>query len=289
MPEVTKVISGGIEYAREDLMKMDPILLRALLHERAHHNIEVPFYTTMVRWQGKPIATFGLQTQIVFNVWQERGLTQDAPDIDWVKKYLALAAKIRAGGQVEWDNPPLPTPFTEQEMAVVHKLIYGRCSYRDWIDKPVPDEMIEKILEAGRAAPIGCNLCELRFVVIRNPEEAKMLWSDISTQNAVIIVICYDSRVPKVVGQDVWVPQNAGFDAAAAGDHMLLMAHALGLGACWLSERKAPVNSGDEFKKKYGLPDYLEVAMHVGVGWPAIGMIKSKRTPLADMMIQRKV
>ncbi len=44
----------------------------------------------------------------------------------------------------------------------------GRARY-------VPDELIEQILEAGRAAPIGCNLDVVRFVVIRDPEKAKMI------------------------------------------------------------------------------------------------------------------
>lgn len=290
MPEITEVAPfGGAKFKKEDLMKLEPILLRALLRERAHHNIEVPLYPTLLKWKGNPIPTFGLQTQLVFDAWRERGLPEDAPDIEWVKEYLAIAEKIRAGEKPELDEP-LPTPFTDGEMAVVNKLIYGRRSIRDWINKPVPDWIIEKILEAGRAAPIGCNLDIVRFIVIKDPEEAKMVWSDISTKNAVIIVICYDTRIPAVVGQDKTVPQNAGFDAAAAADHMCLMAHALGLGACWLSKTaKSDVtkDTGQEFKKKYGLPDYIEVAMHIAVGWAAIGTIKSKRMPLADMMLTR--
>ncbi len=292
MPEITEVRPfGGVVFTKKDLMEMEPTLLRALLRERTHHNIEVPLYPTLLKWKGRPIPTFGLQTQIVFDVWRERGFTEDAPDIEWVKEYLAIAEKIRAGEKVELDVS-LPTPFTDEEMAAVNKLIYGRCSIRDWIDKPVPDEMIEKILEAGRAAPIGCNLDEVRFVVIKNPEEAKMVWSDISTKNAVIIVICCDTRIPKVVRQDEIVPQNAGFDAAAAADHMCLMAHALGLGAVWLSKTArtdVTEDTGKRFKEQYGLPDYIEVAMHIAVGWAAIGMIKSKRMPLADMMLRRNV
>jgi len=286
MREITKVISGGIEYTKEDLMKMNPVPLGALLRERVHHNIEVPLYGTLLKWKSNPIADFGRQAQIVFDVWQERGFMEDAPDIAWVKEYLALAEKIRVGEKFEW-HEPLPTPFTDEEMAVVNKLLYERRSIRNWIDKPIPDGMIEKILDAGRVAPIGCNLDELRFIVLRGPEEKKLIWSDISTENAVIIVICYDTRIPKVVGQDRSVPQNAGFDAAAAADHMLLMAHALGLGAVWLSERKAPESTGEKFKEKYGLPDYVEVALHIAVGWTAIGTIKSQRMPLAEMMIQR--
>jgi len=64
---------------------------------------------------------------------------------------------------------------------------------------------------------------------------------------------------------------------------------ALGLGAVWLSERKVPESTGQRFKEQYGLPDYIEVALHIAVGWPAIGTIKSKRVPLSDMMIRRHV
>ncbi len=290
MSEATKVMPyGGPTYEKKDLMAMEPTLLRALLRERVHHNIEVPLYPILVRGQNKPIPVFGLQSQLVYDVWKERGFLDDDPDIKWAKEYLALAKKVRAGEKIEW-NEPIQTAFTDEEMAVVNKLIYERRSIRDWVDKPVPDEMIEKILEAGRAAPIGCNLDEVRFIVIRDPEEAKMVWSDIPTTHAVIIVICYDTRVPKVVAQDKFVPQNGGFDAAAAGDHMLLMAHALGLGAVWLSKTvktEVTEDSGKKFKELYGLPDYIEVALHLGIGWSAMGTIKSQRMPLKEMMLTK--
>lgn len=290
MTEITEVKPFGRKaFRKEELMELEPAFLRALLRERIHHNIEVPLYPTLLKWKGRPISTFGLQAQMVFDVWRGRGLPEDESDIEWAKEYLDIAGKVRAGEKPEL-NVSLPTPFTDEEMAVVNKLIYTRCSIRDWIDKPVPDEMIEKILEAGRAAPIGCNLGEVRFIVIKNPEEAKMVWSDISTKNAVIIVICYDTRLPQVIGQDKTVPQNAGFDAAAAADHMLLMAHALGLGACWLSKTaKSDVteDTGEIFRKRYGLPDYFGVALHIAVGWPATGIIKSKRPPLADLILRR--
>ncbi len=286
MRKITKVTSGRNEYTKEDLRKMDEVSLRGLLHERIHHNIEVPLYPVTLKWKGTPIAGFGQQAQIVFDVWRERGFTEDAPDIEWIKRYLALAENIRVGKKPELDEP-LPTPFTDEEMEVVHKLIWGRRSARGgWLDKKVPDEMIEKILEAGRAAPIGCNLGEVRFIVLRPPEETKMIWSDISTENAVIIVICYDNRPSHAVGQDRhdFVPQNRGYDCAAACDHMLLMVHALGLSGVWLSNTK---KSAKEFKKRYGLPDYIEVAVHIAFGWPAMGTIKSARAPLEYMIIQR--
>ena len=283
----TTVKGGFGEYTREDLMKMEPIALRGLLHERTHHTIEVPLYPMLIKWQGRPISSFGEQAQLCYEVWRARGFTDTAADIQWVKKYLAIAEQVRAGGKPHIDEP-LPAPFTPQEMAVVKKLIYGRRSYRDYLDTPSPGEMLETIMEAGRGAPIGCNLGHLKFIVLRTPEEREMIWSDIPTRSCgAIIVICHDKRVAPIVGQDKTVPQNAGFDAAAAGDHMLLMAHALGLGGCWLSERHGATDTAKIFKEKYGLPDYIEPDLHIILGYPSIGIIKSDRTPLRDMMIEK--
>lgn len=290
MGSKTKLRYAFIEYSEEDLMDLDPDVLGGVLRERVHHMIEVPLYPTLLRWKGKPMPKFGEQAELVYDVWKRRGLPEDTPDLDWVKRYLAIARKIRAGERPDVDEP-LPEPFTDEEMKVVHKLIRQRRSIRDWIDKPVPEEMIEQILEAGRWAPIGCNLGHLRFVVLTTPEEKAMIWSDISTKDAaLIIVICHDTRVAPAICQDRLVPQNPGFDAAAAGDHMLLMAHALGLGAVWLSELKQTSktrDTGRDFAQAYGLPDHLEVDLHIALGWTAIGSIKSSRPSLADLVIRR--
>ena len=146
--------------------------------------------------------------------------------------------------------------------------------------------MIEHILEAGRAAPTGCNLDIVRFIVIKNPKEAKMVWSDIPTpmDRCVLIVVCYDKRVYETVGHNRLVPHNQLLDCAAAADHMCLMAYALGLGAVWLTCTK---KTAQTFKEKYGLPDYIEQAMHIAVGRSAIGTVKSARMPLKEMMISK--
>jgi nitroreductase len=273
-------------YTKEDLMRMDPVCLRALFRERIHHTIEVAIYPIVLGSKKLP-SNFGLQPQLILDVWKERGFPDNDPDFEWGKKYLALAAKLRTGEKVNIEEP-LPSPFTESEMAVVHKLIWGRRSIRDWVPgKEVPDDMMEEILEAGRAAPNGCNLNHVRFIVIRDPKEAKMVWSDISTpmDRCVLIVVCYDKRVYETVGHDRLVPHNMLLDCAAAADHMCLMAHALGLGAVWLTCME---KTAKKFKEKYGLPDHIEQALHIAIGWPALGTIKSGRMPLSEMMITRE-
>lgn len=273
------------EYTRQDLMEMDPTCLRALFRERVHHTIEVEIYPILVG-DKEPTPIFGTQAQICWEVLTERGFPMDDPDMQWGKKYLDLAAKIRAGEKVTIDEP-LPEKFNSDEMAVVNKLIWDRHSIRDWeADKPVPDEMLEQIMEAGRAAPNGCNLNVVRFAVIKEPEEMKMVWSDIPTpaDRCTLIVICYDKAIYKTVGHDRLVPHNMMLDCAAAGDHMCLMAHALGLGAVWLT---CTEKTAARFKKKYGLPENIEPALHLAIGWPSVASIKSLRMPLKDMMLTR--
>jgi len=280
---VTVFRIGGEDYTRKDLMKMEPVCLRALFRERVHHTIEVEIYPILLGRKKMP-RNFGLQAELILDVWKSRGFSDEGEDFQWGKQYIDLAKKMRAGKKVKLDES-LPPAFTKKEMQVVRKLIWDRRSVRDWIaDKPVPEEMIEQILEAGRAAPTGCNLDIIRFVVIKDPKKAKMVWSDIPTpmNQCVLIVICYDTRVYKTVGHDKLVPHNMLFDCAAAADHMCLMAHALGLGAVWLSCTK---KTAENFRKKYGLPRYIKQALHIAFGWGAIGSVKSSRMPLSEMML----
>jgi hypothetical protein len=71
----------------------------------------------------------------------------------------------------------------------------------------------------------------------------------------------------------------------AGAIHAVVVAHALGHGAVWLS---CTEKTAKNFQQKYGLPEYIKPALHFAIGWAAIGSIKSLRMPLSDMMITRK-
>jgi nitroreductase len=271
------------KYTREDLMSMDFVCLRALFRERVHHTIEVDIYPIMLG-KKKARLPIGKEPELILDVWRERGFPEDEPDIAWGRTYISLAQKLRDGEEIHVSESG-PSAFNDEEMETVRKLIWERRSVRDWIPgKKIPDKMITQILEAGRAAPTGCNLSIVRFIVIKDPKEAKMIWSDVPTpmDRCILIVLCYDKRVYRTLGHDHLVPHNQLLDCAAAADHMCLMAHALGLGAVWLSRTDKTARM---FKKKYGLPEYFEPALHIAVGWPAVVTIKSARMPLKDMMI----
>jgi nitroreductase len=276
----------GGRYTEDDLIKMEPACLRALFRERVHHTIEVNLYPILLG-KKKPPKDYGREPELILNIWRKIGLPEEGADIEWGKKYIALAKEIREGKKVKGSKSDI-RPFAPREMETVKKLIWGRRSIRDWIPgKRIPDTFINQILEAGRAAPTACNLSATRFIVIRDPGEMKMVWSDIPTpaDSCVMIVVCTDKRIFRTVGHDRLVGHNQLLDCAAAGDHMCLMAHALGLGGCWLT---CTDETAERFRTKYGLPEYIQPILHFAVGWPATGTIKSGRVPLEQMIIKRR-
>lgn len=266
----------------KELMMVDPVILRAIIHERTHHTIEVNMYRIMARKRGVP-PNFGETAELLLDIWKRRGLPTDPPDIKWALNYIGLARMLRTGGELELDTE-LPEPFTEGEMRTVEKLLYGRRSIRQFKDKPVSDEMIQKILYAGLMAPQGCNVGTTRFVVLRDPEEWKLVRSDIPIENCVMIVVCQDMRMYRALRFDEYVPQNIYYDAAAAADHICLMAHALGLGACWLTHGE---ETQRRLREHFGLPESFVSRCHIVVGWPDEAPIKSQRMGLDEVIIER--
>ncbi len=276
----------GGRYTKNDLVQMEPASLRALFRERVHHTIEVNLYPILLGKKKSP-KNYGREPELILSIWRKRGFSEEGADFDWGKMYISMAKQVREGKSVKIAGMDI-RPFTSEEMKVVKKLIWDRRSIRDWLPgKKIPDPLIKEILEAGRAAPTACNLSAARFIVIRDPEEMKMVWSDIPTpaDSCVMIVVCYDKRIFQTVGHDKLVGHNQLLDCAAAGDHMCLMAQALGLGGVWLT---CTDETAERFKTKYGLPEYIQPVMHVAVGWPATSTIKSGRVPLPEMIVKRR-
>jgi nitroreductase len=270
-------------YSEEDLMKMDPEGLRAILHERSHHTVEVFIYRILKGKLQKP-PDLGNQARTVLEIWKKRGLPTNAPDIKWCINYVELAEKLNKGQKISIDEE-LPEPFSDAEMKAVEKLLFERRSIRQFKDKPVSEAMINKILYAGLMAPQGCNVGSTRFIVLKKPEEWKLVQSDLPIEHGVMILVCQDMRVYKALKFDEIWPHNVYFDAAAAADHICLMAHALGLGACWLTH-------GEETQKKirehFGLHEHFITRCHIIIGWPDEAPIKSQRMRLEEAIVTKK-
>jgi len=109
------------------------------------------------------------------------------------------------------------------------EVIKTRRSIRKYKPDPISEEETNKILEAGRWAPSASNSQPWRFIVLRS-EETKRKLSETFTWGGCL------SQAP--LGIAVTVSPRASShpveDGAAATQNMLLEAHSLGLGACWI-------------------------------------------------------
>ena len=110
--------------------------------------------------------------------------------------------------------------------------ILKRRSVRKFEDTPVEREVIDKLLEAGCAAPSAVNRKPVDFYVItgedRLDELSKCGRFTRMKSPLMIIVVGNLTRALPLGMAEYWIQ-----DAAAATENILIQATALGLGSCW--------------------------------------------------------
>lgn len=121
----------------------------------------------------------------------------------------------------------------------LRECIYNRRSVRKYLDLEVPKEMVGEIIEAGTMAPCAGNLQNWGFIIVkdkdaRNKMADACLQQDWMANANVHIVVCGIEEPARqhygLRGERLYTVQNC----AAAIQNMLLTAHELGLGACWI-------------------------------------------------------
>ena len=145
----------------------------------------------------------------------------------------------------------------------------SRKSVRSYTDQMVSDADIEKVLKAGQYAANGRGRMATKFVVVKNRE----IRDELSKMNADIKGTTSDPfyGAPVVI----WVLADRNVhtyveDGSLAIGNMLLEAHALGLGACWIHRAKEEFEQA-EFKsllKELGVEGDFEGIGHCILGYP---------------------
>ena len=149
-------------------------------------------------------------------------------------------------------------------------IIRSRRSVREFLDRPVEEDLIANILDASRWAPSGLNNQPWHFVVVRDREIAGSLagctrYNSIVHSAPLLIAVFLDRDVMYDHTKDV---QACG----AAIQNMLLATHGMGLGAVWLGEI---LNQKDEVRDILNAPESLELMAVVAIGYPAAGSSRS--------------
>jgi nitroreductase/NAD-dependent dihydropyrimidine dehydrogenase PreA subunit len=228
-------------------------------------------------------------------------------------------------------TPPLPIPgkgsyqACEPELTETEKIIYNRRSIRLYRKKPVPRELIHRVIEAGRFAPSAGNNQPWKFIVIQN--QALIDEIDIKCKKFCRLVMratlpraWVDKQVPgdKTARLKPWQtfltrllialrgpneldPRARGginaivsdpdyhtffhapaliilladkrgigsieLDTGICGQNMVLAAHSLGLGTCWVSLIEG-LQGFPKLKKQLGITAPFKIITSLTLGYP---------------------
>jgi len=146
----------------------------------------------------------------------------------------------------------------------VFEAIKLRRSIRSFVDKPIEEEKLLRVLEAGRLAPSAKNLQEWKFVVVKDRDIKKKLAVAANDQpfiaEAPVVIVGCATLVNYVMscGQYAYP-----IDLAIAMDHMTLQAVEEGLGTCWIGSFKE-----DEVKRLLHIPEKIRIVELLPIGYP---------------------
>ena len=143
-------------------------------------------------------------------------------------------------------------------------LIKERYSVRSFRPEPLPREVMEQILAAGHLAPTGCNYQPHRILVLNTPESMEKLRGCTRCHFGApaALLVCHNPG-------ESWVRPYDGalaspVDAAIVTTHMMLAAHDLGVGCCWVMHFNPAA-----MKEAFSIPEGIEPLALLVMGRPA--------------------
>lgn len=159
-------------------------------------------------------------------------------------------------------------------------VILSRRSIRSYKAEAIPDDVLNKILEAGRQAPSADNAQPWRFIIVTDQAIKEKLsrgrWSGFVKDSAVTIVGC------GFVG-DEDAREWSTIDVAIALQNMVIAAWAQGVGSCWIGDFIE-----EEVKSTLNIPEDWKVVALVAFGYPDEKPQKTGRKPLKEIVNYNK-
>ena len=154
----------------------------------------------------------------------------------------------------------------------------SRKSVKSYKSDPVPQELLDQIIQAGLYAPSGRNKQAAIILAVTNKEVRDKL----SKINALkdpyfradpfynapcVLVVLADKSVPTYV-----------YDGSLVMENLMLAAHSLGLGACWIHRAKETfeLEEGKALLKELGIEGDYEGIGNCVIGYPEIVPTESK-------------
>jgi len=160
------------------------------------------------------------------------------------------------------------------------ELVKKRYSVRSYKSTAVEEEKVHKVLEAAILAPTAANKQPFRLIVLktagRESDLRRVYARDWFVQAPLVICAC-------AVKGESWTRRDgknyADVDTTIAFDHLILAAHDLGLGTCWIAAFD-PAAAREVLK----LPAELEPIAFTPLGYPADEWKPKKRRPASELV-----
>jgi len=152
----------------------------------------------------------------------------------------------------------------------VFEAIKSRRSIRKYTKDPVPEDLIVKILDAGRWAPSASNRQPWSFIVLKD-EEVRRKIAEATTYGKFLA----EAPLGIAVVVDPQASTHPVEDGAIAAQNMLLAAHALGLGACWIGSYNSFYE--EKIKTILSIPKNKRLLSIISIGFPAESPTKTRK------------
>ena len=156
------------------------------------------------------------------------------------------------------------------------ELAKARYSVRSFDPRPIEEEKLAKILEAGNIAPTAKNSQSQRIYVLRSEEALEKVRGLTKCHYGapVVLLIAYDRDVQFKNPFEEGVSSGQQ-DASIVATHIMLEAWELGIGSCWVN-LFAPTQTA----KAFGLPENEVPVLLLPIGYPAEDAAPSERHAL---------
>jgi nitroreductase len=160
-------------------------------------------------------------------------------------------------------------------------IIKSRRSVRCFTDRKIPEDAVDILVDALRWAPSAGNLQSRKFYFVFNEDVRKRLGQAELKQDLagfvahapLVVVACADLSTASRYGErgkSLYSIQ----DTAASIQNLLLTAHSLGFGTCWVGAFKE-----ERIRSILNLPEHMRPVAIIPVGYPAQTPRPTDRVP----------
>jgi nitroreductase len=173
-------------------------------------------------------------------------------------------------------------------------LIKSRQSDRKYSNKPIEQEKLDRIIEAGRMAPSACNAQPWKFIIVTDPDlvedvakaaSAPLLGMNTFVAQAPvqIVIVREKPNLTSKIGANIKDKDYSLIDIGIASENICLQAEAEGLGSCmlgWFDESLV--------KKLLGVPKDKRVELIITLGYSLSDKREKRRKPTEETVSYNK-